>query len=44
MIDLEWLDDAICNALMAAKFGRYDGVTVEMHLEYILEKVREAQQ
>lgn len=38
----EWLDDALCDALMAARHGKYDGLTVEQHLEHLIERVRDA--
>jgi len=38
--DREWLDDALCDALMAARHGKSDGMTVETHLEHLIERVR----
>ncbi len=34
------LDDPICDALMAARDGYYDNLTVEHHLEMLLDRVR----
>lgn len=34
------IEDALCDALMAARHGRYDGMTVEMHLENLIERLR----
>jgi hypothetical protein len=39
-LDLAALEDDICDALMAAKWGRYDGRTVTTHLEGLLRTVR----
>lgn len=36
-----WLDDALCDALAAARMGKYDGVTVEVHLEHLIRRVRD---
>ncbi len=38
---LEQFDDALCNALVAARQGEYDSLTVEDHLEMLIERVRE---
>lgn len=38
--ELEALDDALCNALSAAQEGLYDQLTVEEHLEVLIERVR----
>lgn len=37
---LDELDDALCDAFMAAKHGSYDGRKVEAHLESLIERVR----
>lgn len=36
-----WVDDAICDCLMAAIHGNYDGRDVESHLRRLLDKWRE---
>lgn len=36
-----WLDDALCDALVAARQGHYDGRDVEFHLETLIDRVRE---
>ena len=39
-MERERLDDMLCDALNAARGGRYDGATVERHLERLIERVR----
>lgn len=39
---IEALDDALCDAFMAAKHGRYDGMTAEAHLGDLIEAFRAA--
>lgn len=34
-------EDALCDALIAARYGKYDGKTVETHLEHLIERVRQ---
>lgn len=34
------LDDTICDALMASRYGAYDGVSTERHLERLLDRFR----
>lgn len=35
------IDDALCDALMAAHHGKYDGLDVETHLKLLIERVRQ---
>lgn len=41
MAEQHWLDDSLCNALVAARQGVYDGLTAEQHLEMLVGRVRE---
>lgn len=38
---LEGLDDNLCDALCAARQGKYDGMDVETHLEHLIARFRE---
>lgn len=39
---VEALDDSLCDALCAARSGKYDGKTVEVHLENLIARLRAA--
>jgi hypothetical protein len=34
------LDDNLCDALCAARQGKYDGMTAETHLRHLIDRLR----